>query len=295
MAELRPDDALDPLVATLRASGPTGGLGVDFESVIAEVGRRQRRSRAVRAAGASVLTVAVIGVGLQAAGQLGFGGGGSSTTAGALEDAGSRTAQAGAAPAAAGAAAPTVANGADLAPSVSRQQGRSAGGCPVSVSPRSTAFTSSGSPMTTLLPDGVPTSVADALPQVHDQLVPATGAVSAVVCRYESAAAPSSQGPAAAVPLVAERAVPRGSDEVRRLAADLADLHGVQAEVTCPTPSGGSPSVLLVRVDYDAVPVWVVVTDDGCREQASNGLVTTTQPIAQALRRLIVTGVWRRP
>ena len=116
MAELRPDDALDPLVATLRASGPTAGLGVDFESVIAEVGRRQRRSRAVSAAGASVLTVAAIGVGLQPAGQLGFGGGGSSTTAGALEDAGSRTAKAGDAPAAAGAAAPTVANATDVGP-----------------------------------------------------------------------------------------------------------------------------------------------------------------------------------
>lgn len=294
MAELRPDDALDPLVAKLRASGPTGGLGVDFESVIAEVDRRQRRSRAVRAAGASVLTVAVIGVGLQTAGQLGFGGGGSSTMAGALEDAGSRTEKAGAAPAAAGAAAPTVANAPDVAPSAANREGRTAAGCPVSISPGSITFTSSTS-SAELLPEGVPTSVAGVLSQLYDQLVPATGAVSAAVCRYEPAAAPSSQASAAAVPLVAEHAVPRGSDEVRRLAADLASLRSVQAQVSCPTPSGGRPSVLLVRVDYDAAPVWVVVTDDGCREQASNGLVTTTQPIAQALRRLIVTGEWRRP
>lgn len=291
MSELPPDDDADPLVARLRTAGPTGGLGVDFAGVVAEVARRRRRAQTLRVAGSALVLVGAIGMASRI-GNLGVGGQSASS--------------AGAGPMAASAAqpersekaapSPVVASG-DAADVVTYAADRTATGCPVSLTWDSAVLDFAAPTRITSairLPDGPPADAAGSLPQLTDRLVPATGALSATVCRYDPlgpvAAGAPTVAPSTTLTLDAERAV---TTQAGALAAGLAALRpGVTTTTACPLPSSAVASWLLVRVTYDVGVVWVAVVDDGCRQLASNGLVHTSQPIAAALRGLLDTGTW---
>lgn len=281
------DDEFDPLVARLRASGPTRGLGVDFQAVAQEVGRRDRRRRTVRGVAASAVSVAAIAVAAQTLGGLFVGGG----TASSGMAAGPASAQAEAAAPSGDPAASVRAAGADgqTATAAATPQARTALGCPTSVPPvvappEPTVFGTSLSRGLSV-PEAPGPAVLAALPQLQDQLLAAAGARSAVICRYDA----PPRGEVAQWALSAQLPVTVG---LTGLTSDLAAVPPAPTSGPSACPGAGAPgSVLLLRVDYAAGSVWVAAETGGACG-ATNGVVTTGYPVGVALRRLAETGQW---
>ncbi len=253
------------LIRRLQSSGPMAGVGVDFDGVAAEVGRRRRVRRGVLATGGSALTVLALVVGSQVVTR-------PSASVSAFEEPSSRH---GPTRVVASGAVSSARGSAVIQPTMQQQVAVDASGCPV-------AWEASEVPEP---PVGF---------DLADALVPPDIPSAVTVCRY--AVRSLSDGPTPTVvaapgppyQLTASVRLDGGRERVRD------DLRLVRRSAGVIRPCGLvlSASSYLALFDYGSGRrVWIATQDGPCAE-ATNGTFTSDARVAGGLAQALSGGVW---
>lgn len=253
------------LIRRLQASGPVSGLGVDFDAVAAEVGRRRRVRRGALAMGGSALTVLALVVGSQVV----------SRPSASVIASGDSSGRAGPTRVAASGAVSSARGSAVVQPTTQQQVALDASGCPAAW----------GAPDVPELPVGF---------DLADALVPSDIPAAVTICRYAVRAlsdGPTPSTVAASGPPYQLTASGRLGGGLERVRDDLR-LVRRSAGVIRPCPLAPSASYYVALLDYGSGRhVWVATQDSPCAE-TTNGTFTSDALVAGVFAQAVSGGSW---